>query len=222
MFDRNIFRQRFSMLRNIKNLSLNQLAQKFDLSKGTIGHWETGQRIPSLEAAVEAADFFHVDLDYLVGRTPLYQHPEQVLDYDFLDRKGKLRCVFGVFPLKHMTSQFLYIEELEGDFLEKLIADKNHLHFIALIWFLNDRLNLGYRLDPESVTKIHRINLIIKDQENQIPLQRYKEIKSATGAPVVITDFFTGYEEFVRDYLKKPTDEKISFLKWYLAGYFLT
>lgn len=50
-------------------MTLEQLANELGLVKQTVGNWETGFRVPSLEAIISIADFFNVSIDYLVGRS---------------------------------------------------------------------------------------------------------------------------------------------------------
>ncbi|SDD85921.1 helix-turn-helix domain-containing protein [Sporomusa acidovorans] len=67
MFRQKIFCERLKALRLSQNLTLEQLANELDLVKQTIGNWEKGIRIPSLETSIALAEYFNVSLDYLVG-----------------------------------------------------------------------------------------------------------------------------------------------------------
>ncbi|MGB9804366.1 MULTISPECIES: helix-turn-helix domain-containing protein [Desulfofundulus] len=69
MFSKEVFGQRLRQLRQESKLSLEQLGKKIGVAKQTVGHWETGYRLPPLDVAVVLADFFDVSLDYLVGRS---------------------------------------------------------------------------------------------------------------------------------------------------------
>ena len=53
-----------------------QFAQEFNISQGTIGMWETGKREPDFETTSRIADFFHVSVDYLLGRDDEKPAPE--------------------------------------------------------------------------------------------------------------------------------------------------
>jgi transcriptional regulator with XRE-family HTH domain len=68
-FSKKIFSQRLRELRHSQQLTIEQLAKGLGLVKQTVGNWETGARVPSLELMVSLADFFDVSLDYLVGRS---------------------------------------------------------------------------------------------------------------------------------------------------------
>lgn len=62
------FKDRLKELRKAKGLSQVVLAERLGLSKSTIGAYETGDITPSLDALNMIADFFNVDMDYLLGK----------------------------------------------------------------------------------------------------------------------------------------------------------
>ena len=49
-------------LRKEKNLTQEQLAEQFNVSRRTVTRWETGYNMPDLSLLVEIADFYDVDL----------------------------------------------------------------------------------------------------------------------------------------------------------------
>lgn len=49
-------------LRKEKNLTQEQLAEKFNVSRRTVSRWETGNNMPDLDILIEMSDFFEVDL----------------------------------------------------------------------------------------------------------------------------------------------------------------
>lgn len=62
------FSSRFKLLREERKLTQEQLAAMLGISKGAIGNYESGQRIPRLDDLNTIAEFFEVDIDYLAGR----------------------------------------------------------------------------------------------------------------------------------------------------------
>ena len=65
-----IFAERLKELRNERHITQDELAKKLNVANGTIGNYEGGKREPKkLKDLENIADFFNVDLDYLVGRT---------------------------------------------------------------------------------------------------------------------------------------------------------
>ncbi len=61
-----------SVLKNLRiaeNLTQDDLAKSLKISRSTIGMYENGSREPNHEMLEAIADFFNVDIDYLLGRT---------------------------------------------------------------------------------------------------------------------------------------------------------
>lgn len=56
-------------LRKEFNLTQGQLARRLDISPGTLSNYESGLRTPSIDNLIKFAAFFHVSVDYLLGRT---------------------------------------------------------------------------------------------------------------------------------------------------------
>lgn len=62
------FNLRLRELRTSHNLSQQELANHLKISKSSINMYERGEREPGIDALISFAEFFNVDLDYLVGR----------------------------------------------------------------------------------------------------------------------------------------------------------
>ena len=56
----------FKELRNEKNITQEQLAEKFGVSRRTVSRWETGSNMPDLDILIEMADYYDVDLRELI------------------------------------------------------------------------------------------------------------------------------------------------------------
>lgn len=63
------FQSILKSLRTSKKLTQEELAKKLKISRSTIGMYENGSREPDYEMLEMIADFFNVDIDYLLGRT---------------------------------------------------------------------------------------------------------------------------------------------------------
>lgn len=59
----------FKSLRQSSGYTQQELSEKLGISRSTIGMYETGAREPDFETLEIIADFFNVDIDYLIGRT---------------------------------------------------------------------------------------------------------------------------------------------------------
>lgn len=53
-------------LRKEKNMTQEQLAEKFYVSSRTVSRWETGSSLPDLGILVELADFYEVDIREII------------------------------------------------------------------------------------------------------------------------------------------------------------
>lgn len=56
-------------LRTANGLTQEELAKALKISRSTVGMYENGSREPDYETLEAIADFFNVDIDYLLGRT---------------------------------------------------------------------------------------------------------------------------------------------------------
>lgn len=63
------FESVFKRLRTSCGLTQNDMADRLGVSKSTISMYENGNREPDFETLERIADFFNVDIDYLLGRT---------------------------------------------------------------------------------------------------------------------------------------------------------
>lgn len=61
--------EKIRQLRKEKNMSQADLADATGLTKGAIGMYEIGARNPKMETLEILADFFNVDMNFLVGRS---------------------------------------------------------------------------------------------------------------------------------------------------------
>ena len=53
-------------LRKEKNLTQEQLEERFQISRRTVSRWETGSNLPDLDILIEMADYYDVDLRELL------------------------------------------------------------------------------------------------------------------------------------------------------------
>ena len=82
----------FKKLRLSMGLTQEELASKLNISRSRIGMYETGSREPDFETLELIADFFNVDMDYLLGRTEKTSFlPETIGSY--LKSKGPVSSI---------------------------------------------------------------------------------------------------------------------------------
>ena len=63
------FKDRLKELRDQKGFTQIQLSEALGMSRGAVGNYESGVRIPRLEDLENIADYFNVEIDFLIGRT---------------------------------------------------------------------------------------------------------------------------------------------------------
>lgn len=91
------FKERLKELRKRRGLSQVVLAERLGLSKSTIGAYETGDITPSLDALNLLADFFNVDINYLLGKedgSVYYLDPEAAEIANEIYNRKDLRMLF--------------------------------------------------------------------------------------------------------------------------------
>lgn len=62
------FGQRLKALRNGREISQNELSKYIGVSKSSVNMYERDEREPGFETLEAIADFFNVNMDYLLGR----------------------------------------------------------------------------------------------------------------------------------------------------------
>lgn len=62
----NSISEKIKKLRYEKKWSQETTAKKLNITRGKLGHWETGRTEPKLEEVVKIAELFNCDVDYLL------------------------------------------------------------------------------------------------------------------------------------------------------------
>ena len=79
-----LFNERLKDLRKKAGLSQAELAKRIGVSKSSINMYERGEREPGLEILEAIADFFNVDMNYLLGSSDVISESSNI-DHQFLD-----------------------------------------------------------------------------------------------------------------------------------------
>ena len=88
-------------LRKEKNLSQEQLAEKFYVSTRTISRWENGNTMPDISVIIELADFYEVDIRELLNgerksdemNTDMKETLELVADYTNAEKEKIIKSL---------------------------------------------------------------------------------------------------------------------------------
>jgi len=60
---------RIAKLRDERRLTQEELAGKVGITRAALSHYENNRREPDYETMQKIADFFHVSIDYIMGRS---------------------------------------------------------------------------------------------------------------------------------------------------------
>ena len=60
---------RIKELRKSRHISQLKMAMDLNMTQNTLSRYETGDREPGINQLIRIADFFHVSMDYLIGRS---------------------------------------------------------------------------------------------------------------------------------------------------------
>ncbi len=74
MFDKKLMGKRLRELRESARLTLEDVANSINSSKGTLSNIELGKKPVSLDMAISLAEYFGVSMDYLLGAYGPSQH----------------------------------------------------------------------------------------------------------------------------------------------------
>lgn len=95
--------KRLKSLRESKNITQKELANKLGISPSAIGMYESGKRNPDTSMLNILSNFFDVSVDYLMGRSDIKSSADEVLkenheetialhsDYDYKDLPDEAR-----------------------------------------------------------------------------------------------------------------------------------
>lgn len=67
------FANRFKELRKLNKLSQNEIAEKYNIDRTTVGKWESNISTPNVEIIKDLAKYFNVTTDYLLGNSNIKQ-----------------------------------------------------------------------------------------------------------------------------------------------------
>lgn len=103
-------------LRKEKNLTQEQLAEQFNISRRTVSRWETGSNLPDLDILIEMSDFYEIDLrEILDGERKNEKMNEElketvlkVAEYSNDEKKKQAKIVFVYFVIG-IVGMFVHI-----------------------------------------------------------------------------------------------------------------
>ncbi len=212
------FSVRFKELRQESKLSQQALADKTGISKSSINMYERGEREPGIETLELFADFFNVDMDYLIGKSEhrnahaiLAQHTHSYGYSNF------------ILPDSQSKEIGLIIRKLRGDLSLREFADKcgiSHTTIDNLEKGIDFRTGKPTQVKMTTLSKIADacdvpITIFVNDipktdtprpRKNVLRVPVYGQV--AAGVPIEAIEDIEDYEELDAD--QYPSGEYIA------------
>lgn len=101
--------KRIKFLREELSLTQKDCSEFLGISQTNLSQFENGSRTPSDEIKIKIADFFKVDLDYLMGRTDIPNHIKE----DKLDISESIKDLD--YTLEHTPNLVLHGDILDDE-----------------------------------------------------------------------------------------------------------
>lgn len=101
-----MFGNRLKSLRHRKGFSQADLAKQIGVSKSSVNMYERGEREPNFETLETIADYFNVDLDYLMGKSDIEN-----------------RAKAAMIPLQPDDRNVLRLAGRDGSYVERVLTD---------------------------------------------------------------------------------------------------
>lgn len=176
----NVFSKRLKKLREDHDLSQQALANSLKISKSSINMYERGEREPSFETLETIADFFNVDMNYLLGKTAINS---DIILSDKLQEK-----IFSIFDTackqRNISNGMSVVRSsVQYDFFPRL--KKNKLHSANRHDLIAVADYLGVKAEIEEMMEQ---TLPVNNKSNIYPLPSLKRWKvlggTACGEPI--------------------------------------
>lgn len=128
------FQNTLKNLRTSHNLTQEELSKGLNISRSTVGMYESGAREPDFETLEVIADFFNVDINYLLGRTSkttLLSQTKKGITINVLGRVAAgipIDAVEDIIDTEEITEELARTGEffglkIKGDSMSPIICD---------------------------------------------------------------------------------------------------
>lgn len=108
------FGENIKNLRIKNNLTQKELAEKLNLSRPTIGRYESDERFPDKETIIDLAELFDVSIDEIFGRKK-YRNKSVFIEEE---NSFKVNKIDKILCKKEIDKKYLNDEEFVEDLIE--------------------------------------------------------------------------------------------------------
>ena len=129
------FEESLKALRTSKQMSQMELAKQLKTSKSSINMYERGEREPGIETLEKIADYFNVDLDYLLGKSDFANRHEWLSSIDVpanimpmpemrkIPLLGTIACGEPILAVENIEEYVKIPKDVPGDFALRCKGD---------------------------------------------------------------------------------------------------
>lgn len=122
------FNERFKALRLSRNYSQSELARFLRISKSSVNMYERGEREPTFETLEVIADFFNVDMDFLLGKSDVQNRyaSSTVLPFPTMSKLpllGSIACGSPILAQENFEGEVDLPEHIHADFALRCKGD---------------------------------------------------------------------------------------------------
>lgn len=164
------FKDVLSQLRQERNISQRYLSEALGLSHSAIGMYESGKREPNYETLEMIADYFNVDMNYLLGKTLIRNSYRELSDEEinYIDNiykinkiklpiLGTIACGEPIYADEERESYVMIGTEIKADFCLRCQGDS----------MINARINDGdiVFIRKQDIVNNGEIAAVIIDEE---------------------------------------------------------
>lgn len=119
------FPERLRQLRTARDLSQMEFAKQIGISKSSVNMYERGEREPGLETLEQIADYFNVDMDYLLGKADIVSKtswsliPGGIIPLPVMDKVpliGAIACGAPILAEEHIEDYVDIPRHIRADF----------------------------------------------------------------------------------------------------------
>lgn len=126
------FSERFKQLRTERGLSQQDMANQLGFTKSRVNMYERGEREPGFDALETIADYFNVDMDFLLGKSDIPNRSSWVLSLENtlplpnmrkVPLLGTIACGTPILAAENLDGYVNMPENIHADFCLKCKGD---------------------------------------------------------------------------------------------------